>query len=240
MGAGSSKNFSEIDSQAIVDVVTDQSIKNKINESCSTGNMQSNELNISNSTIKNLTANQTNYMKNMCVLSTILSNSSKAANESDLINKITEQLESKGGTILGGDSSNTSISKLFTTVKLNTDQSQLNDIMKSCFNDTEQKNIIDIINSNVSDSTINQANNKIFECITSHVQSSDMSSDNKNAIKNEADKAMKSEGGKDPLSTMLDSLFTGLAGNYAISIGLSICVVCVICMILVGLLMIPQ
>lgn len=194
MGDCGSSTSTEISDITRNNIEINNSIKNNIQQNCNMSTLQSNVINIIGSNVKKLSAKQTNSINNMCILQTILKSTTNADVVNNLMDKVKQNLQSSGGLLGSGASNNTVIKKL-TENSSKVDNSKFNEISKNCILNTTQKNLLNIIGSNVEDTTTDQANAAFLKCLSQHSDDTGITSSVLNDTKQEKDITSKAEGG---------------------------------------------
>ena len=250
MGECTSTNKVDISDITNNDTNIDNSIKNIINQNCTMSGNQSNTINIVGSTVKKLSATQKNSLDSMCIMQSILSSKVSSDVTNKLLDKVKENLETTGA-VLGSPSSNETISKKLTTNKTNVNNSKFNEISKNCIMSIDQKNLLNIIGSNVEDTTTDQANAGFLKCMSQHSDDTGISAAALSDTKNESDITSKAAGGDvgksvgeaakgigegvsdaakgigEGVSGVLDSFFAGTIGNWTnMIIAIVVAIVC--------------
>jgi hypothetical protein len=184
---------------SVVDIINvsnfniDQSTRNKIDSDCINNTKQNNMLQIVGSKVENLKVEQQNTVKNLCILQTMIEQTKDASATNELMAKIKEQIEAKGG-IPGTAGSANSITNIYNQMNMNLDQSVVNDITKNCILNTKQENVIQIFGSNVKNADLTQVNKAFIECLQNHSEVTNMTAEAANSAKAEIDKSVKSSG----------------------------------------------
>jgi hypothetical protein len=191
MGNNSSGGYTELINANQFNI--DQSVRNRIASDCISNTKQNNMLQIVGSKVENLKVEQTNQVKNLCVLQTILENEKDTNTVNDVLSVVIKQLEEKGGLPGTAGKSNTT-TKVYDQMRMNLDQSQINDITKNCIMNIKQDNVIQIFGSNVKNSDLTQINKGYVECLQNHPEITGMLDDSADAAKKELDDSMKIPG----------------------------------------------
>lgn len=87
--------------------------------------------------------------------------------QTELMNQISKQLESKAA-LLGGSSKSSSYTKVVNDMNTNIDQSTRNNILKDCIMKQDQDNVLQIFGSDISDANLSQVNEAFVECLQSY------------------------------------------------------------------------
>jgi hypothetical protein len=171
----------------------DMSVHNEIQSSCMNTAEQENILQIVGSRVKNLNTNQSNIGKNVCILQTMIKDTRNAQVSNDILTKLSQEIEAKGG-LPGTGGTAESITNVYNKMKANVDQSTVNRITKDCIMKLDQKNIIQIFGSDVSDAHLTQANENFAECLQTFDEVKNISGDLSNTAKQELQQSVKSSG----------------------------------------------
>jgi hypothetical protein len=201
----------------------DNSIRNKINQDCNVAMSQSNTINIIGSKVKKLTASQDNAIKSMCVMRSILKNNIST----DVTNKLLDEIKnnvSTTGALAGAPAANKTIVQNFTDNSTKINNSKFNDITKRCILGLTQANMLNIVGSEVEDSTIDQTNKAFLECLSEHSDDtlvtvaslSDTQKKDENTTKTQGGDVLKSAG--EGVGTVATGLGTGV-GTAATGLG---------------------
>lgn len=165
------------------------SIKNLISQNCKMNSDQDNTINIVGSTVAKLTASQKNSLKGLCIMQSVLDSTVSNEVQQKLLDAIKSNVETTGG-FLGSPASNNTVSKSLSDNKNNINNTKFNEVSKDCILNTKQRNLLNIIGSSVSDSTIDQVNESFMKCLSQHSDvthvSSDMLADTKLSTDNQA------------------------------------------------------
>lgn len=191
MGQAESKVNTEIINENEYNI--DQSTKNNISSNCMNNTNQQNILQIVGSKVRNLRTDQSNVSKNLCKLQTMISDTKSSGLQNDVLNKLAQQIEAKGG-LPGTGGKSESISKIYNKLKAKIDQTTINNITKDCVMNQDQRNVIQIFGSDVSDSSLSQVNNAFVECIQNYEEVKQIDSGLANTAKTELDQSVKSSG----------------------------------------------
>lgn len=210
MGAGQSKTVSKIDYENIFSNEIDANTRQRIQENCISSTSQSNVLNIVASDVTNLTTDQKNISTNLCILQTMLENTTSIDTVSDIANKLINEMESKGGNLLGGSSETNSTVDVYNEIKNKIDASQLAEVFRDCILQQDQENIITIMGSSVRDSSFTQLNENIGECMTKHEYTADLGIKTTAKTDTAVDQMLKSIGGSMDLGASLSSLIPSI------------------------------
>lgn len=196
LGMGDCNTETSTDISNITNNNTDinNSLKNQINQDCSQQVSQSNIINIVGSTVKKLTALQKNSIQSICIMQSILKSNVSVDVVNKLLDKIKNNVETKGS-MLGSPASNKTIIKNMMTNKTNIDNSKFNEISKKCIMGLKQANLLNIIGSNIEDTTTDQANQAFLKCLSQHSDDTKISAEALNDTSHETDNTSKTKGG---------------------------------------------
>lgn len=194
IGECTTENTNETSNITSNDINIDNSIKNQINQDCNQLTSQSNDINIVGSTVKRLSASQKNSLQSMCIMQSILKSNTSVDVVNKLLDKVKNNLETKGA-MLGSPASNQAIIKNMTTNKTNINNSKFNDISKKCILDIRQSNLLNIIGSNVEDTTTDQANEAFLKCLSQHSDDTGITASSLSDTTQQADNTSKAAGG---------------------------------------------
>jgi len=169
MGASSSKSTMSVQELNESNLAVDNSTFNDIKNTCESSQKQSNVLNIIGSDVTKLNTQQTNLLKNMCMLKTAIEKNIESNNESKIASLLKAQVEANAvaGIGVGISETSTNIDKK-NIVNTNIDNKTINRAMMGCLNEQDQSNVINIVGSRVTDSTLTQANDAIIECVSNY------------------------------------------------------------------------
>jgi hypothetical protein len=170
------------------------SITNKIQQNCKLSGSQDNTINIVGSTVKKLSATQKNSLESLCILKTLLDSSIESKVTDKVLEAIKTNLESQGA-MLGSPANNNTVSKNITNNKSNIDNSKFNEVAKDCILSQEQKNLLNIIGSNVEDTTTDQANASFLKCLSEHSDTTKVTNEMLKDTTHTSDNTSKAEGG---------------------------------------------
>ena len=193
-GDCTTKNTTDISDITKNNTEIDNSIKNRINQDCSASAMQSNTINIIGSNVKKLSATQKNSLESMCILQSILKSTTNAEVVNNLMNKVKENLKSEGA-LLGSPASNETVIKRMTENTSKVNNSKFNEVAKNCIMNTKQSNLLNIIGSNVEDTTTDQANAAFLKCLSQHSDDTGIDAKALSDTKQETDTTKSAAGG---------------------------------------------
>lgn len=194
MGDCSSKNKVDITDITKNNTEVNNSIRESINQNCSQAAIQSNVINIVGSKVRKLTAKQQNEIQSMCILQSVLKSTTNSEVINNLMSKVKENLQSKGS-VLGSPAENETVRKNITENSSKVDNSKFNEITKQCIMSADQKNIMNLIGSDIEDMTTDQANKAFLKCLSQHSSETGISSKDIKDTKNESDITHSAEGG---------------------------------------------
>lgn len=214
MGAGGSKNVTDLTTIVMNRTDINNSVKNNIQQNCVSTQDATNVANIIGSKVRKLSTNQQNSIRNLCVLQTMLDSSVDTQTQTALLDKIRENLKSQGG-ILGGNSENISVSKSISKNESFIDNSKFNQVTKDCILNISAKNIINIIGSDVQDSNIDQVNQTFLQCMSQHSDTTKISASDIKQASKDVDITSESKAGDlgESFSKVISSLLSPLTGG---------------------------
>jgi hypothetical protein len=169
MGASASRSTMKVQELNESNLGVDNSTFNDIKNTCESSQTQSNVLNIIGSEVTKLNTDQRNLLKNMCMLKTAIEKNIDSGNETKIASLLKAQVEANAVAGIGAAVSETStdIDKK-NIVNTEIDNKTINSAMLGCLNEQDQSNVINIVGSRVTDSSLNQANDAIIECISNY------------------------------------------------------------------------
>lgn len=194
MGDCASKNKVDITDITKNNTEVNNSIRESINQNCSQAAIQSNVINIVGSKVRKLTAKQENEIQSMCILQSILKSTTNSEVINNLMSKVKENLQSKGS-VLGSPAENETVKKNITENSSKVDNSKFNEISKQCIMKSDQKNIMNLIGSDIEDMTTDQANKAFLKCLSQHSSETGISAKDLKDTKNETDITKSAKGG---------------------------------------------
>jgi len=169
MGASVSTANLKIEQLNSTDIGVSQKTFNEIINQCNSTTSQKNLLNIIGSTTTKLTTSQKNVDKNICILQTAINTVQDANATNTMMSAIKSALEQKSSAGLGigltNSNTDTSITNKFDA---NISNDVFNKAVTGCINDLDQTNVINIIGSNVTDSSLNQENDSFMSCLSNY------------------------------------------------------------------------
>uniref|UniRef100_A0A6C0H6G9 Uncharacterized protein n=1 Tax=viral metagenome TaxID=1070528 RepID=A0A6C0H6G9_9ZZZZ len=167
MGASASKNQVSVKELNETNLAVTSETFNRIQNTCTSKQDQSNVLNIIGSDVTKLSTDQRNLAKNMCLLRAAIQVNKEQNTDAKIASLLKTQLEANAVAGIGAaiTENDTNIEK---TNRINTNitDRQVNDIMMGCLNSQKQENVINIVGSRVTDSSLTQANKAIIECVS--------------------------------------------------------------------------
>lgn len=221
LGIGDCDSVSKTDITSITNNNTEinNSIKTQINQDCSQQISQSNTINIVGSTVKKLNAVQKNSIQSMCIMQSILKSSVSADVQNKLLDQIRANIQTTGA-LLGSPSKNETISKSVTTNSTKIDNSKFNDISKKCIVDLKQVNLLNIIGSNIEDTTTDQANESFLKCLSQHSDDTGITASALADTKKETDITASAQGGDvlKSVGSLVGSIFGGISTGPMVSL----------------------
>ena len=221
LGIGECDTINKTDITSITNNNTDinNSIRNNINQDCNQQISQSNTINIVGSTVKKLSASQKNSVQSICIMQSILKSSVSADVKNNLLDKIKANITSTGA-LLGSPSKNETISQSMTTNITKIDNSKFNDISKKCIVDLKQANLLNIIGSNIEDTTTDQANEAFLKCLSQHSDDTGITASALNDTKKDSDITASAQGGDilKSAGSFINSIFSGFSTGPMISL----------------------
>jgi hypothetical protein len=221
LGMGDCDSVSKTDISSITNNNTEvnNSIRTQINQDCSQQIAQGNTINIVGSTVKKLSASQKNSVQSMCIMQSILKSSVSAEVQNKLLDQIKANITTTGA-LLGSPSKNETISKSVTTNSTKIDNSKFNEISKKCIVDLKQANLLNIIGSNVEDTTTDQANEAFLKCLSQHSDDTGITADALIDTKKDVDVQATAQGGDvlKSAGSLIGSIFGGLSTGPMVSL----------------------
>lgn len=194
MGDCSSKNKVDITDITKNNTEINNSIRESVSQNCSQAAIQSNIINIVGSKVRKLNAKQTNEIQSMCIMQSILKSTTDTEVVNNLMNKVKESLQTKGS-VLGSPAENETVRKNITENSSKVDNSKVTNVLKDCIMKTDQKNILNIIGSDVEDVTTDQANKAFLKCLSQHTSETGIKAKDIKDTKQESDISASAEGG---------------------------------------------
>jgi hypothetical protein len=223
MGAGKSESVNKV--RDITNQLTSisNSINKSINEDCINNTNQSNTINIINSRLSNLTANQKNVSKNICALKSAISDKVDIDSQNKVLAKIAANAKATGGSLGGGDAAsiNDIDSEHNSSVYIN--NSEVLNIVKNCISNINQENILNIMNSDVNNTQFTQANDQFSSCLQESSATADFVTKAVNSAETSISASAESVGG----SLLGSTASTASLGALAVPliIGVVICII---------------
>lgn len=239
MGASQTKSDVSIKELNSTDINITQETFNKFKNTCESPTSQSNILNIMGSKVSKLTTNQKNVAKNTCILQTAIESTKGSKANNDLMSSIKAKLEQQAsaGIGLANAESKTNIEK---QNKFNFDsvQRDVNEVITGCISQIDQKNVINIVGSEIEDSNLNQDNDVLFSCLTGAGVKAEQGAGaaNKTSSTTEADTSQVAKG-MNPIADLMAGLGSlGAAGSAGPIISCCCIILCCISIIAVSML----
>lgn len=191
MGGGSST--SSIKKVTAKDLSLDQSSFTTIKQSCSASASGTNILQGSNLKIRNTSINQRNILESLCILQTAVKKSRAGELSSNVVESIAQNVQQKGG-VPGTNGDSTALQELYNELKYKVDQKTIEDITGDCILKQNVSNIINLTNSSIFDSDINQLNTAFADCLMKNSVVDKVSSNFKEKYKAEMEADILSSG----------------------------------------------
>ncbi len=171
----------------------DQSIKQRIDQQCLITNTATNQLNILDSVVTNLNVDQKNIIKNMCALRNAFDASVNTEAQNKVAAVIAQHAKSTGG-FLGAPADSKSVTESITNSQTFIDNSMVLESIKRCISSLTETNVINIVNSNVTNTSIKQLNDQFFECLASDENTAKLAADAKALSEKQIDQSAEAEG----------------------------------------------
>jgi hypothetical protein len=212
MGASSSSIKSNVELLNETTIGISQKTFNEIQNTCNSTTNQRNVLNIIGSTVTKLNTNQKNVGKNICILQTALNTVQDTSAQNAMMSSIKSAIEQNSTAGIGlavshADSNIKSTNKFSANVSNET----INRAITGCINNLDQSNVINIIGSNVTDSSLSQANDSFMECLSNNGASTQQTAAVKSDSTQEADTTSKQvTKGWDPLASLGQMYIAGI------------------------------
>ncbi|NBP15815.1 hypothetical protein EBU95_15735 [bacterium] len=167
MGASVSKNKVSVKELNETNLAVTSETFNRITNTCTSSQNQSNVLNIIGSDVTKLSTDQKNLAKNMCLLKAAIQVNKEQNTDAKIASLLKTQLEANAvaGIGVAVTDNDTNIEKT-NRININMTDRQVNDIVMGCLNSQKQENVINIVGSRVTDSSLSQANEAIIECVS--------------------------------------------------------------------------
>lgn len=239
MGASQTKSDVSIKELNQTDVNITQETFNKIKNTCEQRTSQKNVLNIIGTKVRKLNTNQKNAAKNTCVLQTAIASTKGSQANNDLMSSIKAKLEQQAsaGIGLANAESKTNIEKQ-NKFNFNSVQRDVNEVISGCIMAVDQENIMNIVGSDIEDSTLNQENDVLAECLSDAGAKVEQGAGaaNKTSSTTEADTSQVAKG-MNPIADFMAGLGAlGAAGSAGPIISSCCIFLCCISIIVVSLL----
>ncbi len=217
---GGPKSKSTVTKITAKDLNLDQASFNVIKQACASSSTGQNVFEGSNLNISNSTINQTNIIENLCILQTAIKQSRSGGINSNVIEKINQDLKAEGG-LPGTGGHSEAIQNLYTRLSINTNQKTVLDVTGNCILNQDARNIISLDDSYIYDSDISQMNRAFADCLM------------KNDFINNVDSQFKEEYESENVSKLSSTAIFGGAAGAGSSVSLSIvCIILVFLMIM--------
>lgn len=239
MGASQTKSNVAVKELNETDLNLSQETFNKVKNTCESSTSQKNVLNIVGSRIRKMTTDQKNIAKNTCVLQSAITATKGTQANNDLMSSIKAKLEqqSTAGIGLVNAESNVSIDKQ-NKFKFTGTQKEVNDVIMGCIQSADQENVMNIVGSDVEDSSFNQLNEDFKNCLSTSGVASEQTAKADSKVKSSTDtETTQVAKGMNPLGDLMAGLGALGAGGSAGPI-ISFCCIflCCISIIAVSLL----
>jgi len=224
MGSGKSESSNTV--KDITNQLTSISneIEKSINESCIANTNQSNTINIINSSVNNLTANQKNVAKNLCALQSAISNTVSTDSQNKVLAAVAANAKATGGSLLGGDAKSSNDVHMEKNTSTYINNKDVLKVIKQCINNISQENILNVIGSNVNNTEFNQANDQFSSCLQQTSATSDLVNKSLNSAESSISTSATSEGGSLSSTASLASL-----GAFMMPLIISVVVCLILC-----------
>lgn len=193
----------------------DNSISQSINQACIATSSASNVLNIINSKLVGASIEQQNIIKNTCSLQSSFSSSVSADAQNKVAATIAQYAKSEGG-FLGAASNTEAVTNAQTNIDTDINNGQLLKSVKDCVLNMNLDNVINIVNSSVTNTSIKQINDQFIQCLASDVNTSALAAQAQQASDRKIEQTAESKG-TDVFKTIFDGISTVFAtGSLAI------------------------
>jgi hypothetical protein len=192
----------------------DQSIRQKIDQSCLSANSASNIINVIDSTLVNADISQQNILKNICALKSAFEADVNTEAQNKVAAVIAQHAKSTGG-FLGAPANSESVTKSITDSKTFIDNSMVLESVKRCMNQVQFENVVNIINSSVTNTSIKQLNDQFFECLASDINTAQLAAEAKAESDKQIQQSAEAEG-----NDLIKSLFQGIGMWFIIPIAI--------------------
>jgi hypothetical protein len=240
MGGSDTKSTVNVKELNQTDININQETFNKVKNTCEQSTSQKNVLNIVGSKVKKLTTDQKNIAKNACILETALEMTQGTQANNELMTAIKAKLEqqSTAGIGLAKAESNVSIDKQ-SKFKFNADQKTVNEVISGCITSVDQENVINIIGSDVEDSSFNQVSEDFKECLSKSGVASEQTAKADSKVKSTSDtETTQVAKGMNPLADLMAGLGSlgaaGSAGPIISSCCIFLCCISILAVSLLG------
>ena len=240
MGKGESESTNQQSQFNINETSIDEKTINNINQTCSQVTSSQNLVQITGSKVNRLTVNQNNSIKALCQMQQALKQVQDANVKNELLNKLSQLAESKSTVgLFGGPASSktNNISSQYNKMRTELSQTQINNITETCILQPKLDNVIQIMGSEVNDSTIDQVNQQFLDCIMASDIGTFQSASAEAKASNEAEQVAKatSTTGLDFGSLTASSNSASLAslGTLAGPVGSSLLASLIVCIVII-------
>lgn len=224
MGASSSTANTSVSELNATSIGMDQKTFNEVQNTCNSNTSQHNVLNIIGSNVTKLNTSQKNVGKNICVLQTAINTVQDASAQNSMMASIKSALEQKStagiGIAVTNSNQNTNITNKFNA---NMSNETFNKAVTGCINNLDQSNVMNIIGSNVTDTTLGQSNDSFMQCLSNNGASTTQTA-GAASISGATTETTTTQtaAGYDPIKAL-----SGLFGNY-VWLVLGVCVLSVV------------
>jgi predicted PurR-regulated permease PerM len=186
----------------------DNSIRQAINQSCEVTADANNIINILDSSLNNVSISQQNIIKNICALQSSFSSNVDAESQKKVAAAIAQHAVSKGA-FLGSPSNSETVTESINNSSTFINNSQLLESVKKCVMNMELNNIINILNSSVTNSSIEQINNQFFECLASDANTAEIASKAREEYAKQIDQTADASG-----ANVAQDIFNGISSIF--------------------------
>jgi hypothetical protein len=206
----------------------DNTITTNIQQDCIATTSGGNTVDINNSAVFNLSANQKSTVHNVCALKSVFKNNVNSDLQDKVANGIAQITNSKGGVLAAPANSVNDIMTVTTNDKTINNAQVLNSI-KRCINNLIVGNSIKITNSLVDGSSIDQTSDAFINCLADDANTTFIANNAKTDTTNTADQKATATGG-DIVSSFFGGL-SSLVGQYTnifIALIVGLVLVCIV------------
>lgn len=239
MGASQTKSNVNIKELNQTDLNLTQETFNEIKNTCESVSNQKNVLNIIGTKVKKLNTNQKNVAKNTCILQTAIQSTKGSKANNDVMSSIKAKLEQQAsaGIGLANAESNVNIEKQ-NKYNFNSVQRDVNEVITGCIAAIDQENVINIVGSEIEDSTLNQDNDVLFDCLSTAGATAEQATASDSKTKSTTDtETTQVAKGMNPIADFMAGLGAlGAAGSAGPIISSCCIFLCCISIIVVSLL----